>query len=49
MLTLINLLFFKKIKSVFNLKKVFKKYINGHTITWHGGRGLPPWRMTAGS
>jgi hypothetical protein len=40
MLTLISLLFFKKVKSV--LKIFFKKNKNDLAATWHGGRGLPP-------
>jgi hypothetical protein len=35
---------FKKVKSV--LKMIFKK---SPTATWHGGRGLLPWRWAAGS
>jgi hypothetical protein len=47
MLTLISLLFFKKVKSV--LKIFFKKNKNDLAATWHGGRGLPPWRTAAGA
>jgi hypothetical protein len=46
MLTLISLLFFKKVKSVLNM--IFLKKTS-HTAMWHGGRGLPKWRTAAGA
>jgi hypothetical protein len=49
MLTFISSLFFKKVKSVLKIKNFKKDKKNGLIATWHGGRGLPPWRWVAGS
>jgi hypothetical protein len=39
---------FKKVKSVLKMK-IFFKNKKVPNATWHGGRGLPPWRSVAGS
>jgi hypothetical protein len=38
---------FRNVKSVLKMKKYKNK--KGPNATWHGGRGLPPWRWAVGS